>query len=99
VTGREHDAIAVRPVRIGRVVPDVAHVKRVGQRSERHRRAGMPRFCRLNRIHGEGANGIDGELLQGGVGQRHGLGHGLGEVVGSAEGAFRPPRKLSDSAD
>ena len=48
VAGREDEAVAVRPARVGRVVPQHAPVEHVGQRRERHRRPGWPAlfaFC------------------------------------------------------
>ncbi len=43
VAGRQHEAVAVGPVRIARVVPHLLLVEEVGDRRERHRRPGMAR--------------------------------------------------------
>ena len=51
VSAGEHDAVAIGPVRIGGVVPHVPVVQRVRERRERHRRAGVPGFRLLHRVH------------------------------------------------
>ena len=66
VSHREHEAIAVGPVRRRGVVAQMLRVQRVRQRRERHGGAGVPRLGGLHRVHGEGTNGIDSET--------HGLG-------------------------
>ena len=50
---REHEAVAVRPVRIGGVVAHVPREQHVRERRERHRRAGVSRLCLLHRVHRE----------------------------------------------
>jgi hypothetical protein len=63
VAAGEYDPIAIGPMRIGGIVPNVAVVERVCERRERHRCARVPRFRLLHRVHREGANGVDGEQL------------------------------------
>ena len=63
VSGREHEAVAVGPVRIGRVVAQVAVPQGVGDRRQRHRRPRMPRVRLLDRIDRERPDGVDGEGL------------------------------------
>ena len=69
VAVREHEAIAVRPDRILRVEAHHAIPERVDQRRERHRRARVPGVGRLDRIHRQRANGVDGELIHLRVGE------------------------------
>ncbi len=64
VAGREHEAVAVEPVRVGRVVLHDARVEQIRERGERHGRAGMPRLRLLHGVHRQGADRVDGELVQ-----------------------------------
>ena len=64
VAAREHEAVAIRPVRIGGIVLHVPGEERVGQRREGHRRSGMSRVRLLDRVHGEGADGVDAEQIE-----------------------------------
>src|SRR5215831_1472208 len=59
VAVREHEPIAVGPDRVLRIEAQDALPERVNQWRERHRRAGVPGLRLLDRIHREGANGID----------------------------------------
>src|SRR5438132_1686238 len=59
VAVREHEPIAVGPDRVLRIEAHNAIPERVHQRRERHRRAGVPGLRLLDRIHREGANGVD----------------------------------------
>ena len=74
----EHEAITIGPVRIGRIVLEMLVVERIRQGRECHRRAGVSGVGRLDGIHRQRANGVDGECLEFGVGQGHGtiLGQG-----------------------
>ncbi len=56
----EHEAVAVRPLGVGRVVAHDPRVEHVGQRSEGHRRARMARVRLLHCIHRQRADGVDG---------------------------------------
>ena len=69
VAVREHEAIAVGPLRLRGVVAEELIPQRVGDGSEAHRRARMPRIRLLNRIHGEGANRIDASQIEVGHGR------------------------------
>src|SRR5215471_8771997 len=59
VAVREHEAIAVGPDRVLRIEVQDAIPERVKQWRERHRRTGMPGLRLLDRIHREGADGVD----------------------------------------
>src|SRR5215468_10267618 len=59
VAVREHEPIAVGPDRVLRIETQDAIPERVHQWRERHRRAGVPGLRLLDRIHREGANGVD----------------------------------------
>ncbi len=63
VPDRQHEAVAVRPVRIVRVEVHEALPDRVGDRRERHRCARMPGIRLLHRIHRERADRVDAELV------------------------------------
>ena len=63
MAGREHEAVAVGPRRIGRVVAHVLAEEHVGDRRERHRGAGVAGVGLLHRVHGEAADGVDRERL------------------------------------
>ena len=64
VPGREHEAVAVGPVGIGRVVLHDARPQHVGERRERHRRARVPGVRLLHRVHREAADHVDRALLE-----------------------------------
>jgi hypothetical protein len=59
VPGREDEAVAVRPVGIGGVVPQVLRVEQIGQRCQSHGRAGMTRIGLLYGVHRQRAKGED----------------------------------------
>ena len=63
VAVREHEAVAARPDRVLRVEAHDAIPERVDQRRERHRRSRVPGVGRLDRIHRQRPNGVDGELI------------------------------------
>ena len=63
VAGREDEAVAVRPVRVGRVVPHHPPVEQVGERRKRHRGAGMAGVRLLHAVHRERADRVDRKLL------------------------------------
>ena len=58
VTVRQHEAIAIRPVRIRGVVSQMARPQRNGDVGHAHRHAGMPGFGRFDRVHRQRANRI-----------------------------------------
>ena len=59
VAAREHEAVAIRPVWMRRIVAQVPGEQAIRQRSKPHRRAGMSRFRALDRIDCEKADGVD----------------------------------------
>ena len=59
MAGRQHEAVAIRPVRVRRVVPEVARVEAVHQRRQAHRRAGMARVGALHGVDRQEPRGID----------------------------------------
>ena len=63
VAGREHEAVAVRPDRVFGVEAEELLPERAGDRRHRHRRPRMPGVRLLDRIHREGPNRIDAQLL------------------------------------
>jgi hypothetical protein len=63
VAGREHEAVAVGPVRIGRVVSHALAVEDIGDGRERHGGSRVAGVGLLDRVHGEAADGVDRELL------------------------------------
>jgi len=64
VPGGEHEAVAVRPLRVGGVVAQKLAVDQVGHRSQRHRRARVAGVRLLHRVHGQNADGVDRQLLE-----------------------------------
>ncbi len=69
VPDREHEAVAVRPDRILGVEAQKALPERVDDRRHRHRRAGMARFRLLHRVHRQGADRVDAEIVDRGRGR------------------------------
>ena len=63
VPGREHEAVAVGPGRVGWVVAHALAVEDVGDRRERHGGARVTGVGLLHRVHGEAADGVDRERL------------------------------------
>ena len=64
VAARQDEAVATGPVRIGGRVPHHAGVEEVGDRRQRHRRAGMAGVGRLDGVHGQGADRVHAQLVQ-----------------------------------
>jgi hypothetical protein len=64
VASREHEAIAVGPMRISRVVSHVPREQHVRKRRECHRRPRVARVRFLDAVHGERADGIDAQLVE-----------------------------------
>ncbi len=60
----QHEAVAVRPDGVAGVEAEEALPQAVRDRGHGHRRAGVARVGRLDRVHGQAANGVDGGLLQ-----------------------------------
>ena len=59
----EDEAIAVRPERRGRIVAQVLRPQLIGDRREGHRRAGMAAVGRLDGVHRQRADRVDGRLF------------------------------------
>ena len=58
VAVREHETVAVRPVRIPRVVAQVPAPEHLGDLGHPHRHAGMTGVGLLHRVHGERSHGV-----------------------------------------
>ena len=63
VPGRQHEPVAAGPVRVRRVVPQVARPQDVRHRRRAHRQAGMARLRLLDGVDRERADGVDPELV------------------------------------
>ena len=63
---RKHEAIAIGPLRIRRVMLQVTREQRVAQWRKGHGRARVARVRLLHRVHGKGADGVDAECIEGG---------------------------------
>ncbi len=61
---REHEAIAIGPVRFGRVVLHDARPQHVRERRQRHRRARVPGVGLLYRVHREATDHVDRALVE-----------------------------------
>ncbi len=59
----QHETVAVRPLRVLRIVLEKLRIEHVGNRRETHGCARMPRVRLFDRVDGEGADGGDGELI------------------------------------
>ena len=64
VSGREDEAVAVGPRRVLGARAQELVIDRVGDRRQRHRRAGMPGVRLLDGVHCEDANRVDRQLLE-----------------------------------
>src|SRR6266853_6900017 len=60
----EHEAIAIRPDRIFRVIAQKLLPQAIGYRSQRHRSAWVARVCFLYRVHRKSSNRIDTQLIK-----------------------------------
>ena len=63
VPRREDEPVAAGPGRVGRVVAQVARPEHVRHRGGAHREARMARFGLLDRVHRQGAEGVDCQLV------------------------------------
>ena len=59
----EHEPVAVEPVGVGRRVAQEAGPQHVGHRRGAHRRAGVAAVRLLDAVDGQGADGVDRELV------------------------------------
>ena len=75
VTSGKNEAVAVQPIRIRRVVTQMALPQDVRERRERHGGAGVSRIGLLHRVHRQRTDGVDAELIQRFAHTRDGLGH------------------------
>ena len=64
VSGRQHEAVAIGPARIGGVVAEMPGPEDVGEGSKRHRSARMARVRFLDGIHGEDSDRVDAEIFE-----------------------------------
>ena len=78
MAGRQHEAVAVGPQRIGRVVAQKLLPQRIGDRRNAHRRAGMARLRLLHGVDGQCADGIDTQPVD----VRMRIGRGTGARTG-----------------
>jgi hypothetical protein len=65
VAGGEHEAIPIRPSRIGRVEFQKSGEQHRGDVGRAHRQTGMSRFGLLHSVHGQCANGIGYAIVLG----------------------------------
>ena len=100
VAGREHEAVAVGPGDVGRIELEMARPQHGGRVGHAHRHAGMAGIGALDRVHGQGPDGVRhrGERVE-----IEGMGHGAGppgqaaRVCGIRPGpatAYRPSRAI-----
>ena len=72
VAGRQHEAVAVGPVRVGGVELQELREQHRGDVGHAHRQAGMAGLRLLDRVHGERADGVReirmGDAIGGGFG-------------------------------
>ncbi len=64
VAVREHEAIAVGPERVGRIVPHDPREQHVGERGECHRGSGVARVGCPWGVHRQAPDDVDAELLE-----------------------------------
>ncbi len=64
VPGREHETVAVEPLRVRGVVREHVAPEGVGRRRGAQGRARVAGVRGLDRVDGEGAEGVDGELVE-----------------------------------
>ncbi len=93
---RQHEPIAVRPVRRGGVVAHELGPERIGRGREPERRADMARMGLQHGVHGQGADRVDGELGRALL-ARALVGRGLGQSAHG--GILRPSRRNASRAE
>ncbi len=64
VTARQDETVAVRPVGPVWIVAQEARPQRIGGRRQAHRRARVTGLGLFDRVHGQGAYGVDAEGIQ-----------------------------------
>ena len=70
VPARQHETVAIRPVRMRRIVAEVPGEQAIGERGKPHRRARMPGFRALDRVDRQKPDGVDRIALEA-AGRRH----------------------------
>ena len=65
VAGRQHEAVAVRPRRVGGVVAEVPREQRVRDGRRTHGHAGVAGVGLLDAVDGEKADGVDAAVFKG----------------------------------
>ena len=96
---REHEPIPVGPIGMRRVIAQHIVPQRIHHRRQRHRGSGVARIGLLHGIHGQRADGIDGEAGErtvlpqriGGVGGGLGVGHEKGIPFWTPGATDEPP--------
>src|SRR6185436_19003301 len=63
---REHDAVAIGPVRLRWVVLEELAPEDDREVGHAHRHAGVPRLGRLDRVHGQALDRVDGQIFEAG---------------------------------
>ena len=92
MAAREHEAVAVGPGGIGRVVAEEVLPDGVRDRGERHRGAGMAALGSFDRVHRQGADGVNREAVDVG-------GHGrVLEGLGLRGEKFRILREVASTS-
>jgi hypothetical protein len=64
VPGGQHEAIAVGPVGMSRIVAKEAREQHVGDRRHRHRQAGVSGACLLHGVHAEHADRVNAQAFK-----------------------------------
>ena len=103
--GRQHEPVAIDPVRVGRCVAQEARPQDVGHRRGAHRRPRMTRVCLLDPIDRQGPDRVDGELVEVG-GEGHAIDSGgvpnqadFGDDIVGVVGAILPECRRSARRD
>ena len=71
VSRREHEPVAVDPLRMSRVVAEVARPQNIGHGGRAHRQSRMSRCRLLDGIDAERADGVDAEIVEGASERSH----------------------------
>jgi len=64
VSRRQHEAVAPEPVGVRGIVPEMPLPQHIRERREGHRGARVAGIGPLDRVHREGADGVDAELIE-----------------------------------
>src|ERR1700730_10919183 len=63
VAARKDEAIAVKPMRVGRIIAENSLPQHISGRRRVHRGSRMARICLLHRVDGQHADGVDRQLI------------------------------------